>query len=216
MSEKGPQGPSAIDIVESLVQDWEAQYRETHGRFSLVQPGSNAMDIIIKPNAGDAQRLLITPRPDDREIYDKLSSGGIPQFKRYDSGAAAIYNIPVHAKLLGNERLFADRPSSETYVSDRELYFEMGELWARIYKATGFIPEDGPLTQTCLLDFESEETRLKPVPPYNLWVDPPELSDAEEYFIDSVREQLQGLHLQQSFRPLLEAAQSGWKNSFRD
>jgi hypothetical protein len=82
-----------------------------------------------------------------------------------------VYMVPSNAKRMRNERLFPGRQSTETYVSDSELFHNLGTLWRSIADATGKLPADSPLEHTGMQDFSQDQSRLFPIPLYRFWED---------------------------------------------
>ncbi len=216
MSEYIPQPtPGALDIAEGMATEKNSKLAETFSRFSLA--GEESIDVLLTPFiGGQRERYLITTQIGDRELYEKFQDALIPQFPREEVAGGTIYKLPLDIKPLDEERLFVDKVSSETYISDHELFFQLGELWAQIYKIGDKSPESDPLSHTSLLDWQAEGGKLIPIPPYVDWVDIPSVHEAVNYFAISLEDQLKSLNSQKSYKELIKAAQAGWWNASRE
>lgn len=209
----GPRS-NLIEFVDSFAMDNDGLYIETHPRFNLVPVNDNALDVVVTSmESGERERMIITNETEKTsELYKQLSQGGVLQFERqdYESGVS-IYRLPGQAKPLGYERLFLDRHSSDTYVSDQEIFMYFGKLWADIYRQTRHLPADKFLRHTALLDFEAPERSLIPVPPYQGWIEIYDLQGAGRHLFEKVKEELQNTGSYTMMKPISDAIVHGWR-----
>lgn len=192
----------------------DGAYVETYPRFSLAL-SEEVGDFLITPHeGGQRSRYLICPGQEDSRLYGSLNNAGVIQFPVMVANSDfTIYELPINVKPLGNERIFADHPSSATYVSDLELFGQLGQLWGRIFAATGRFPQSEILTRTALVDFgHDDKSRLIPVPPYEDWG--VTRIDYQEYVLETllndVQKHLQRSNPRQSYRALLARLESAW------
>ena len=202
---------SPLDIAESLAIEQQGHLVLTHARFALR---SNESDFVITSEGNGEQRsryLILSEGQDEGALYQDIQGAGVRQFDRIAHGkGVAIYQLPMQAKKLSDERLFSGHVSSETYVSDIELFTELGKLWSKIYKATEKTPAINPLSETALLDFGQEDSRLIPIPPYTKWEHVSSSALAKEHLAQGLHEQLLHINPRQSYRTLLDAFNHGW------
>lgn len=195
MKEHLPNGPLKnthdLDAVR-MTLGIEQEITDTHPRFNLVINRDVARDVVDGEIEDGAMRLLIVHEDDPSEgAGEAIEAAGIPHLERLkvvdtiahrgsdgdESGKAGpgerftVYMVPSNAKRMSNERLFPGRPSTETYVSDSELFRNLGALWRNIADATGKLPADSPLEHTGMLDFSHDKSRLFPIPLYRFWED---------------------------------------------
>lgn len=168
---------------------------DTHPRFNLVINYAVARDVVDGEIEDGGMRLLIVHDddgvPDD--LCELIEAAGISHLEKLKSALAlgqaepkeggeegeapksgerfTVYMVPVNAKRLSNEKLFPGRESTQTYVSDGELFHDLGVLWRAVADATGKLPVDSPLEHTGMLDFSGDRNRLFPIPLYRYWKD---------------------------------------------
>lgn len=211
MSESLPNAHNYLhDIVNAMAIDHGGQYIETHPRFNVGINGG--LDVIlIEPATGERDRLLLTQEsPDDRAIYDCLTSAGVPQLDRLiKENSVIMYRLPFQAKPLSRERLFVDKTSSSTYISDSEIFINVGMLWSRVHLATGRLPSKDILSATIVLDFKDNDNAYVPAPPYFAWVSINKQS-AEQYMEASISSELQQMNPSVSHKRLMDAVKTGW------
>lgn len=208
---------AAIDVVAAFTHESNGTFVSTHARFSLGE------DFLVSPNLpGEGRkRLLVTPASEaDDEIRQMLTGAGVAQFTRFKHlHDHDLWSIPVQAKPLANERVFGGRQSSDTYVSDHELYEGLGKLWRDVFRATGGVPVDDPLTKTAILDFSGVESRLLPVPAYGRWLrlDQSQEPEALNHFLKELAAQLDELSTEPEHnKDLVQAAKAGWEREEAD
>jgi len=198
------------DIVNAIAIDHGGQYVETHPRFNVGINGG--LDVIlIEPATGERDRLLLTQEsPDDRAIYDRLTSADVPQLDRLIKESSVImYRLPFQAKPLSRERLFVDKASSSTYISDSETFIRVGMLWSKVHSATGRLPSKDILSATILLDFKDNNDAYVPSPPYDSWV-PINEQSAEQHMEASISGELLQMNPSVSHKRLIDAMKTGW------
>lgn len=200
---------------------------ETGARFSLASArlGKHVMDVMTEyPKLEDYGRFLVVGNDAvDESIWDNLVEKDIHRLplikKDHDTW---VFGIKDGLKPLANEALF-DRPSSETYISDLEIYFELGRIYRNVYEATdvllleGNIEEVSPVEHVAISSFSDGHGYLFLYPPYrvsdqyrNL-----EISQARNLFTQSLKARFDRLVLyQESFRDvaqqLVEKASQGF------
>jgi hypothetical protein len=181
-----PNGQQNIHDLEHLkgILDIDQPLADTHPRFSLVID-DKARDVVDEEHG--ELRLLIVCNGDGitEEITEVLETetAAIPQMERLrvvedgedgdgegPAGKVSVYLVPSNAKRMSYEKLYPGRESSETYVSDSELFRDLGLLWRHVAVATGRLPEDSPLEHTGMSEFSGDKRRLFPIPPYGKWV----------------------------------------------
>ncbi|GAC1387945.1 MAG: hypothetical protein NVS1B7_1950 [Candidatus Saccharimonadales bacterium] len=199
-----------VDVVLALAEHLGANQVQTNGRFSLAR-AETADAILLMPDSSYHRVLIARENDEQVKRYDLLHHAHIPlPTRRILDDGMIIYDLSLNAKLLSNERLFADRESSETYVSDRELFIKAGQMWSRIWQVSGEIPHE-LLRNTLMVEFSSHESPLMPAPPFADW----ELIHNEEIAEDHIRQILTG-ELDQyasdkaNFRSLVNAFIAGW------
>lgn len=203
-----PGGVQPIDIMEGLASEMSGQYVLTHRRFALTDTDTDF--VVTEPETGNRNRYLIVMH-DDGGVYDALQTAGIPQLSRKSaSPEVTIYDLPIQVKQLAQEKLFSGHTSSDTYVSDQEIFSQLGSLWARIYDATKRVPVSQPLSHTALIDFEADSARLLPIPPYADWEEEPSREVAAQKFAARLGDQLQAIEPHQLHRGLLEIVRTAW------
>jgi hypothetical protein len=180
------------------------------GRFSLAHRVSYDVVEALPDNVQD--RTLITPKSAcTEEVETLLKDTDIYLLtKDKDHGTYVSYHVPLQAKPLANERLFPDRESTETYISDTELYAALGNLWARVHRLTGRVPEEAPASFTGLLEFTSSQSTLFPIPPYE-WKKILPVGEARRHFISTAEAELKLLNPEEDHTPLLRAAEDAWR-----
>lgn len=214
MDKNGQSHISPMERAVDLAVWLDGTQTETYPRFSLAL-SEDVGDFLVTPHeGGQRSRYLICPGQADSRLYGGLSDAGVIQFPMMVANSDfTIYKLPINVKSLGNERIFANHPSSTTYVSDLELFGQLGQLWGRVFKATGRFPQTGILTRTALVDFgHDDKSRLIPVPPYDDWV--AMRTDRQEKVLETllndVQEHLYRSNPRQSYRALLARLESAW------
>ncbi len=207
-----PQSPAAnlYEIFEEMVDQFGGDSKNTHGRFSIAH--TDSIDVVVTGSGNDNRERLLIARetPESGALYATLVQAGVPQFERNkDGNEAAIYRLPPHVKPLIHERFFVDRESSETYVSDKEIFTRLGALWAQVYKATGMLPQT-PLRLTAVQNFEEISQLLVPIPPYTTWDKHDDESHAYEIFSIRAAAELDFSNPSATHEGLLDAMKNGW------
>lgn len=212
---------------------------DTHPRFNLVINYAIARDVVDGEIEDGGMRLLIVHDddgvPDD--LCELIEAAGIPHLEKLKAVEApgqtrqqpkkdeedervasgerfTAYMVPANAKRMSNEKLFPGRQSTQTYVSDGELFHDLGTLWRRVADATGKLPIDSPLEHTGMLDFSGDKSRLFPIPLYRYWKD---IGDKEaiERFGEILEEELRDLYPSDldQVSTLYEAAMAGFEGN---
>lgn len=199
----------------------------TGDRFSLASArlGSRTLDIMSQQvDHEDFGRFLVVNNEDiDESIWNGLVEKDIPMLPFYNrDNDVWVFGIKDGLKPLASEAIF-DHPSSETYVGDDEIYFELGRLYRNVYEATGAlllegnIEEVSPVDHVAISNFSDGPNHLFLYPPYrasdqflNL-----ELAQANELFNRSLRARFDKLvSYQESLRDvsqnLIEKASQGF------
>lgn len=199
----------------------------TGDRFSLASTrlGSRTLDIMTQQiDHEDFGRFLVVNDDDiDESIWNGLVEKDIPRLPLYNKDNNVwVFGIRDGLKPLASEAIF-DHPSSETYVGDDEIYFELGRLYRSVYEATsvllleGNVEETSPVDHVAISNFSDGHGHLTLYPPYrvsdqyrNL-----ELSQASELFKQSLRARFDKLvSYQESLRDvaqqLVEKASQGF------
>lgn len=199
----------------------------TGDRFSLATTrlGSRSLDIMTQQlDHEDFGRFLIVNNDDIEEaIWDGLVEKDIPRLPLYNRDDEVwVFGVRDGLKPLASEAIF-DHPSSETYVGDDEIYFELGRLYRNVYEATGVlllegdVEEASPVDHVAISNFSDGHGHLTLYPPYrvsdqyrNL-----ELSQASELFKQSLKSRFDKLvSYQESLRDvsqqLVEKASQGF------
>jgi hypothetical protein len=185
----------------------------THSRFNLVLDKAVASDTTRVIHSGQLERTLYVRSPGElhSKLTAELSKNNIPQLEEVDECDGGVtYKVPEQAKPLSNERLFPDRVSTETYVSDRELFFSLGSLWRRIYDATHYLPDNSFLSSTGMVEFSEKGQQIFPIPPYSNWLPIKYDHDASKHFSAEVEAELQSIYPHTPIHDLREAAKSGF------
>lgn len=207
-----PRNPrdEANNIMFGLAHEVDGTYSEVHERFSLTQ--TEGVDGIITTSTGERSRYLVVAEPQHYvELYQRLQAGGVPEFHRREvHPGLGMYDVPLAAKPLSHEQLFLHRPSTETYVSDQELYEELGGLWRAVWEASHAVPEM-PLSGTALLDFNPRGKRLVPIPPNNGWQSQGNKHSARDHFMEALEAELRRLAPEKPYRTLLRSVLNGWE-----
>lgn len=164
----------------------------TFGRFNLAYDKQKSEDFVIHGTDGTHTRYLVTEFDKSTENITKaLCRDNIEHLpvKAIIDGTA-VFEVPLHAKPLLNENLFPGRESSDTYISDEELFGKVGLLWKIIYKTTGCLPRGTVLASTGMKEFSGEGKMVFPVPPFGNCHQIEDGQEAGETFEDSIREEL--------------------------
>jgi hypothetical protein len=187
-------------------------YQAVHARFDLSHDNPNAGDLIYTPENGPRTRYLIVPAdPLTDQIQGELQEANIPTLEHmvHDAGVS-VYRVPLQAKPLIRERLFPDRASTDTYISDKELFRSLGGLWRRIYDASERLPVDRILATTGMIEFTKSQERLFPVPPFNSWISLPSTEHAHDLFCKQVKAGLEEAYPDINIESLLGEATSAF------
>lgn len=190
----------------------QTQPQTTFARFNLATE-EDTYDLVSIENGEFQDRYLCVPYFEDvDEIESKLRVAGIRLLERSEEPIQEgyiVYAVPQQSKPLSNEKFYPNRESTQTYVSDNELYRRLGNLWATTFKATNMLPSENPLKQTGMLEFASDAERLFPIPPY-YWREVDE-GVAPRHFIDTLSRELQLIDPHGQHTTLIDAAQAGWE-----
>ncbi|HEX5455829.1 MAG TPA: hypothetical protein VFW77_00490 [Candidatus Saccharimonadales bacterium] len=198
MKEQLPHGPlkntNDLEAVKAAL-GIEQEVSDTHPRFNLVMNRAVARDVVDGEIEDGGIRLLIVHEDETSDdLAEKIEAAGLPHLEKLkvvDTAAPpedkdreteggdqarpgerfTLYMVPSNAKRMSNERLFPGRQSTETYVSDSELFRDLGTLWRGIADATGKLPPDSLLEHTGMQDFSHDRSRLFPIPLFRFWED---------------------------------------------
>jgi hypothetical protein len=167
-----PQGP-----LEALLDSAQ----DTTPRFSLVRSAyeqSGPRDLLLpRPIQGFNRFLYVPPHLMDNTVYDQLEQAGVPQLPRIvledinPLTPSPLFGIREGLKPLAHSALFS-RESSATYVSDTEIFTQLGRLYRQAWEATGRImldpqnPADSPLDHVAIHNFQDVKETLFLSPPY--------------------------------------------------
>lgn len=190
----------------------EPEPQPTFARFNLAIE-EDAYDLISMENGEFRERYLCVPYMEEvDDIESKLRTAGLRLLERSVEPIQEgyiVYEVPKQSKPLSNEKFYPDRESTQTYVSDNELYRRLGGLWSAAFRATRMLPPEKPLKHTGMLEFASDAERLFPIPPY-YWQD---LEDAAatDHFLDTLGRELQTIDPHGQHRALVDAAKTGWE-----
>lgn len=159
---------------------------DTSLRFSLARSGPNAAairDVITENEIDEYSRFLVVDSAlTDQNAYQELANYGIPQLPQIEASSAgtsnsefnlpALFGVKAGLKPLIHEALFP-RESSTTYISDNEIFSQLGRIYRQAWDVTGKImldPEndqDSPLWHVALHSFQDSKNLLYLCPPYS-------------------------------------------------
>jgi hypothetical protein len=208
----------------------------TTGRFSLAPQGLSSevvRDVIasmVPKEVGYRRFLIVEAAATDSEIYELMERDGIPQLPRLKVSdqtpdGKIIFGVRDGLKPLINEALFS-RPSSPTYIGDKEIYHQLGRLYRRAWEATGKIlldphnPQDSPMRHVAIHSFADSNDILTLCPPYSPDTPTLEQQAAFKQFTTSMQDEL-ATHIEQPINfdqtqyldELLWEARVGFKES---
>lgn len=199
----------------------------TGDRFSLASArlGSRSLDIMTQQVEYEdfGRFLVVNSRDIDESIWHGLVEKDIPRLPLYNrDNNSWVFGIKDGLKPLSSEAIF-DYPSSETYVGDDEIYFELGSLYRNVYEATGALLLEGnveevsPVDHVAISNFSDGHGHLFLYPPYQVFDQYKnlELQQASELFVQSLKARFDKLvSYQESFRDiaqqLIEKASQGF------
>ena len=189
-----------------------AKYQPVHGRFNLTANNPQSIDVIDKAEDDSRHRYLVVPTdPLSEQIDELLQESNVHLLENLDKdGNLKVYRVAIQAKPLINEKLFPEHESTDTYISDRELFHGLGSLWRAIYDATSHIPTENLLSKTGMLEFTKGESQLFPIPPFTDWSSFQSSEEALKCFEEQVQTQLQDAYPSISTRDLSDAAREGF------
>ena len=192
----------------SFITDAAERVEHTYGRFNLAFDKNMGEDFVVHGSDETHKRYLVTKFGRKTEdTTESLLRSGVEHLKVvHISDGNCVFEVPLDAKPLLGERLFPDRQSDDTYISDEELFSKVGKLWGSVYRATGYLPNGTVLAHTGMREFTGEGEMIFPVPPYS---DYREISDAQKavgMFESSIIEELQAGYPRSSVDLIVEAA----------
>lgn len=150
------------------------EHQLTASRFSLVRPKNNNRYVrdVIKTEKVDKYRrfLLIENQAVNSLAYEQLEKAQVPQLPLIQKGdKLSVFGVRDGLKLLAHESLHG-HASSETYISDKEVFQQVGRLYADAWRATGSVLLDGindsPLHHVALSSFSEGADLLYLCPPF--------------------------------------------------
>lgn len=168
--------PTESALNSPLLRPWiSSSIVETSPRFNLAQSRSrnDAIDIVARdPITIFGRFLIVNPGSIDTNIWNQLSHADVARLPllRIENDAWT-FGVKDGLKPLVNEALFG-RQSSATYISDPEIYHELGALYRSAYDATGSlllegpVVHDSPMDHVAIFSFNDEQNLLYLHPPY--------------------------------------------------
>ncbi len=173
--EQASSSPKAPDPVH--LPEWLGETVPTGSRFSLVPDNSkyNIHDVVAETNATNQfKRFLIADNESiNVPVWEQLEAANVPRLtlvkREQDSW---IFGVRNGLKPLAHEALFG-RESSETYIGDPEIFYEVGRLYKRAFNATGkllinkYDALDNPLEHVAISSFSEGRGFLFLYPPFS-------------------------------------------------
>lgn len=190
--------------VQGLVEN-------VHGRFNLSFEDEKTQDFVLSTEDGSKRYLTAPFNELSLNMGRIMAEASIEQLEVAGGNEElVVYGVPSHAKPLLNERLFPERTSTSTYISDEELFENLGKMWRRIFNATSRLPEGTILGHTGMKDFSGESQQFFPIPPYNNW----EELTAEEspgFFSKNIKNELVAIYPNTPVTGLCNAADRAFR-----
>jgi len=156
--------------------EWLSQIVPTGSRFSLVSdnPKYKIHDVVAQSNETNQFKrfLIVDNQAVDQMVWEQLEAANVPRLTLVKRGHDAwIFGVRNGLKPLAHEALFGHE-SSETYIGDPEIFYEVGRLYKRAFSATGkllinkYDANDNPLQHVAISSFSEGGGFLFLYPPY--------------------------------------------------
>lgn len=178
MMNKFPDRASSSDqpLPPVVLPQWLGETIPTGNRFNLESdnPGYNVQDVVA--DSGVVNRfkrfLIVGNETVDESMWDLLDAANIPRLPLVKRETDVwVFGVKNGLKPLAHEALFGHQ-SSETYIGDPEIFYEVGRLYKKTFNATGKLllnkhdPDDSPLQHIAISSFSEGRGYLFLYPPY--------------------------------------------------
>lgn len=174
--EKPDQRPGPNMDIDTQVTDIFGPFIPVTPRFSLAQGNSRDVMPIAEQRTNDSyrfRRFLVVPEDMIDEVqWQQLSEGNVSTIPLIDRGKHSyIFGVMDGLKPLSHEALFTGE-STQTYVSDAEIFTTVGQAFRSYFEATNSLPlsslTDNPLGRLAIKNFiDDRQPILYFFPPFN-------------------------------------------------